>query len=255
MTISENLSSHKPGDFLALDIQRRLKALGYDLGRNGPGRDGIDGDLGELSQTAILAALETGKPAPAVGIEAPAKRAVIAYVACVPSDWMPPAKMRRIIVHWTAGLHKASDLDREHYHILIEGDALIRRGKPSIALNDGGGVKPGYAAHTLNCNTGSIGVSLCCMAGAVASPFIPGSAPMTREQWDRLPIVLADLCRRYGIPVTRQTVLSHAEVQGTLGIQQRGKWDIARLPFDPSVVGAHALGDIFRACTAAVLTA
>ena len=41
----------------------------------------------------------------------------------VSAAWMPPARMQRIIVHWTAGAHKASDLDKAHYHILIQGDA------------------------------------------------------------------------------------------------------------------------------------
>ncbi|MBB3972796.1 peptidoglycan recognition protein family protein [Hansschlegelia beijingensis] len=228
-----------------LDIQRRLKALGHDLGKSGAAKDGVDGDFGGKSQAALSLKPTTGapKPLPTAGVSA------------VPAAWMPAAKVDRIIVHWTAGGHKASALDTEHYHLLIEADGGIVRGKPSIDLNDRGGVKAGYAAHTLNCNTGSIGVSLCCMAGAVESPFKAGSAPMTREQWDELPHVLAALCRRYGIPVTPKTVLSHAEVQGTLGIKQKGKWDIARLAFDPFVVGAQAVGDLFRKRAAALLEA
>lgn len=35
---------------------------------------------------------------------------------------------------------------------------------------------------------------------------------MTAVQWKTLADVLADLCRRCGIPVTPKTVLSHAEV-------------------------------------------
>ncbi len=160
--------------------------------------------------------------------------------------------MKRIIVHWTAGQNKASDLDKEHYHFLIEGDGNIIKGKWPVEANEHP-VAGKYAAHTLNCNSGSIGVSLCCMMGAVESPFNTGSAPMTQTQWDKLPSLLADLCRKYMIAVTPSTVLSHAEVQGTLGIKQRGKWDISRLSFDLSVVGAKACGDIFRARTAALL--
>ncbi|PLU82213.1 N-acetylmuramoyl-L-alanine amidase, partial [Sinorhizobium medicae] len=40
---------------------------------------------------------------------------------------MPAAKMGRIICHWTAGAHKASDFDRGHYHILIEDDGKLVR--------------------------------------------------------------------------------------------------------------------------------
>jgi hypothetical protein len=134
----------------------------------------------------------------------------------IPADWMPEAKVNRAIVHWAAGAHRASGLDRSHDHMLIEGDGELVRGIPSIDLNDARGVKPGHAAHTLNCLTGSIGVSLCCMTCAVERPFKAGSAPMTRKQCDALPAVLADLCRRYSMPVTPRTFLSHVEVQGTL---------------------------------------
>lgn len=164
----------------------------------------------------------------------------------IPAGWMPAAQIERVVFHWTAGTDKASKLDRQHYHLLIEGDGKLVRGIPSIALNSKPKAKAGYAAHTRNCNTGSIGVSLCGMGGAVESPFSAGKWPLTKAQWDVLADVLAELCEFYQIPVTPQTVLSHAEVQGTLGIAQRQKWDIARLPFDPSLKGAKAVGDHLR---------
>ena len=158
----------------------------------------------------------------------------------VPQDWMPDCVMARIIFHWTAGAHNASDYDREHYHILVNGDGTIVRGTLSIAANvntsDGQ-----YAAHTKNCNTGSIGVSVAAMAEAVESPFDPGPYPITVEQWSSLAAVLADLCMAYGIPVSRETVLSHAEVQDTLEIAQSGKWDISWPPMT-----AHEVGDSMR---------
>ncbi len=238
---------------LALEIQRRLIALGYGLGASGPAKDGVDGVLGEVSQQAILSALETGKPAPAKPVTPPEPPAPSIVGSTVPMNWTPAATMRRIIVHWTAGGYSPTEFDRGHYHILIKGDGTLVRGIPSIALNDAGGVKPGYAAHTLGCNTGSIGVSLACMAGAIESPANNGPAPLTRAQWDELPRVLADLCARYGIKVTPTTVLSHAEVQANLGITQRGKWDIARLPFDVTLNTPKKVGDAFRARTAARL--
>ncbi|OHV84141.1 peptidoglycan recognition family protein [Rhizobium sp. LCM 4573] len=170
----------------------------------------------------------------------------------LPAEWLPRAKMQRVICHWTAGGHRASDFDRSHYHILIEADGNVVRGKPSIALNEAP-AKKGYAAHTRNCNSGSIGVSLCCMALATEAPFNPGPAPMTKAQWDKLAVVVADLCRAYAIPVTPKTVLSHAEVQTNLGIKQSGKWDFTRLAFAPDVKGAKACGDLLRAAVAANL--
>jgi hypothetical protein len=170
----------------------------------------------------------------------------------IPADWLPPAKMDKVIVHWTAGGNKANGTDLKHYHILIEGDGKLVKGTPSIKLNQ----KPlstGYAAHTLNCNTGAIAVSLCGMVGAVESPFNPGKSPITQAQWDILPKVLADLSQAYDIPVARETMLSHAEVQDTLGIKQKGKWDISVLPFNLKIKGAKAVGDAFRSATKAEL--
>ncbi len=241
--------------------QRALIALGYDLGKGGPSGKGDD-DIWGAKSVAACAMFQRGRGLAATGaLTTETFAALQAAVAgkpavasrVVPLDWMPPAHMSRIIVHWTAGQHNASSLDRGHYHLLIEGDGSLVRGTPSIALNDAGGTRMGYAAHTLNCNTGSIGVSLCCMAGAIESPFKPGPSPMTRQQWDVLPSVLADLCRHYGIPVTPKTVLSHAEVQSTLGIRQRGKWDITRLAFDTGVIGARNCGDLFRRAAAEAL--
>jgi len=170
----------------------------------------------------------------------------------LPTDWMPAASMQRVIVHWTAGTHEASDLDRSHYHVLVEGDGRVVRGAPSIDLN-AAPLRPGYAAHTLNCNTGSIGVSMCAMGGAVEEPFDAGRWPLTAAQWDGMLGVVATLADRYAIPPTARTILSHAEVAANLGIAQRGKWDVARLPFRPDVVGARAVGDLMRAEVAARL--
>lgn len=171
----------------------------------------------------------------------------------IPVLWMPKVPMKRIIMHWTAGTHKANATDRAHYHILIEGDGNLVRGNASIHLNSGRTL-PGYAAHTLNCNTDSIGVSLCCMGGAVESPFNPGSHPMTKAQFDTLISVVKELASRYKIPITRQTILSHAEVQTTLGIKQKNKWDYTRLAFDPSIQGAIKIGDYIRELVAAGAT-
>ena len=210
-----------------------------------------DGIVGPKTIAALQAAVAEMRPAsPAPSAARPPAVTAGAGRGIVPADWMPAARIERIIFHWTAGNHKASGLDRAHYHILIEGDGKLVRGTPSIAANGIGGTGP-RASHTLNLNTGSIGVSLCCMAGAVESPFNAGKAPMTAVQWATLPDVIADLCRRYSIPVTPRTVLSHAEVQGMLGVKQKQKWDVSRLAFDPSVKGAKACGDLLRAAVLA----
>lgn len=171
----------------------------------------------------------------------------------VPEAWMPSASIVRVIFHWTAGTHKATDFDRAHYHVLVEADGKVVRGIPVISGNSAKNRKGKIAHHTLNTNTGSAGVSACCMGGAVESPFNPGKYPLTKAQWENLALVIADLCDKYKIPVTSRTVLSHAEVQPNLGIRQRGKWDFTRLAFDPSVKGAKACGDNMRNLVQAAL--
>jgi hypothetical protein len=170
----------------------------------------------------------------------------------IPASWMPACMMKRVIAHWSAGAHKASALDREHYHIIFQGDGTPVRGDHTIDDNVNT-ADDDYATHTRACNQGSIGVSLACMAGAIENPFNPGKFAMTRKQWDAMTTGIAELCKRYAIPVTPKTVLSHAEVQGTLGIRQNGKWDFTRLPFDASIKGAKAVGDRMRAEVAAKL--
>lgn len=245
------------------EIESALVALGYHITVDGKIDDADEQAIKEFQLARKL--LVDGVPGPATqakltaDLAAKAKRSSVAPAThadpvneVLPLAWMPACKMEGIVVHWTAGGHKASWLDRAHYHVIIEDDGKLVRGDNSIK-NNAAPITGSYAAHTLRHNTGIIGVSLACMASAIPEPFNSGVFPMTRTQWDALPPVLAALCRRYGIKVTPKTLLSHAEVQPTLGIAQRGKWDISRLSFDLSVVGAHAVGDIFRARTTALL--
>jgi N-acetyl-anhydromuramyl-L-alanine amidase AmpD len=167
----------------------------------------------------------------------------------VPNDWMPfSTKMKRVVVHWTGGSYVASSLDKEHYHFLVEGDLDVIRGLHSVLDNEviGNKSQDEYAAHTKGTNTGAIGVSMCSMAGGEESPFKPGKFPVTEKQWQRTAEVVASLCKRYAIPVTDKTVLTHAEVQTNLGIKQNGKWDIAKLAFGNSLTDAKSCGDDFR---------
>src|SRR5688500_13626848 len=106
----------------------------------------------------------------------------------VPLRWMPGCRMERIITHWTAGSHRASTLDRERYPILFEQDGRLVRGDHSIADNENT-ADGDYAGHTRMVNSRAIGVAVCCMADAFESPFRPGPAPMTSNQYEVLAIV------------------------------------------------------------------
>jgi len=167
-------------------------------------------------------------------------------MAIVPQAWMPNCSMKRIILHWTAGGHKASSNDKAHYHILIEDDGKLVRGTNTIKDNVSTGDNI-YAAHTAKFNTGSIGVSVCCMADAKESPFNAGRFPMTKTQWDTMAQVVAELCEFYDIDVTAKTVLGHGEVEREFPSKpQSGKWDPMVLPWDTSL-SKKQVGDQFRA--------
>lgn len=165
-------------------------------------------------------------------------------MSVIPASWLTKVPMKRVILHWTAGAYTPNSTDLKAYHFVVDGDGKWHRGV-DVAKNSGS-LKSGYAAHTLNCNTGSIGVSLACMAGAVESPFNAGKYPMKAVQVSSLVAGLRELLPVYSIPVGPKTVLSHAEVQGTLGIAQRQKWDYTRLPFNDDLRGATAIGNWIR---------
>lgn len=154
--------------------------------------------------------------------------------------------LKRIVLHWTGGGPTVSDLDREHYHFIVGQDCKVVAGKMKPEDNDNT-ADGRYAAHTLNCNTGAIGIAVAGMSGAVERPFSAGAFPIRQDQVEAFCRLAGDLARRYGIPVGATTVLTHAEVQPTLGIMQRGKWDICWLPGMDRPGDPIAVGDTLRA--------
>lgn len=148
--------------------------------------------------------------------------------------------MKRIILHWTEGWREPNPVDLEHYHFLIaqnkRNEVRVVRGDHTVADNVSTG-DDDYAAHTRGLNTGSIGVALCGMVGCGERPRSPGKDPYTQEQYRVMVQAVAQLCDRYKIPVTRETVLAHGEVQEVLGVRQLGKWDPMYFPWAPLVDG------------------
>lgn len=153
--------------------------------------------------------------------------------------------MKRIIIHWTAGSYNPSQDDLSHYHFVVDGNGAVVNGKLPVEENKAP-IGKTYAAHTLNCNSDSIGVAIAAMAGAQERPFNAGAAPIKEIQLEALAGLVAGLCKQYGIPITRETVLTHAEVQPTLRIKQKGKWDIAWLPHLSAPIDPIAAGDMIR---------
>lgn len=153
--------------------------------------------------------------------------------------------MKRVIMHWTGGGYRASKTDKRHYHEIVESDGTRVLGDflPEANLK----IKSGkYAAHTRKMNTGSIGLAMAAMRDAVEVPYKEGQNPITRKQFDAFCAMVAEYCDTYGIKVTRKTVLTHAEVQETLGVWQRAKWDITILPSLNAPCDAIEVGDAIR---------
>lgn len=153
--------------------------------------------------------------------------------------------INRIVMHHSAGALEPSQFDLQHYHRMVTGSAKVLTGKFPISANAIGRklTSGSYAAHTRNLNGGAIGLALAAMANAQwADPRACRAFP-TAPQVDAFIREAARLCLEYGIQVTRQTVLSHAEVQITLGVTQSGKWDLDYDPHgilesrDPLVIG------------------
>jgi hypothetical protein len=149
----------------------------------------------------------------------------------------------RVIAHWTVTAYKCDETSKQHYHFIYEGDGreVVGFHTPEANINIADGV---YAQHTKGTNQGAIGVSCAAMLGAVSETNV-GKFPIREVQFEAMCLGIAQLCKKYKIPVSPKTVLSHAEVQSTLGITQRGKWDIAVLPH-VKLRGAKTCGDYMR---------
>lgn len=155
-------------------------------------------------------------------------------------------RLKRTISHWTGGAYGASDLDRKHYHFITEGTGRVVAGKEepddNIVTSDGD-----YAAHTLQLNTGSIGCAMAAMHNAKKHPLVVGNYPILEKQFEAHCRHLAKMHTRYNIlPITRENCLTHAEVEGRLGVKQNGKWDITVLLFRSDLEGATEIGDYMR---------
>ena len=153
-------------------------------------------------------------------------------------------KMKRIVLHWTAGTHNVSKIDRKHYHYIVAGDGSVVAGDMPPEANES--TKTPYAAHTRGLNTGSIGVSMAAMHGAKERPFNPGKYPITAKQLAGAVKLLSQLAAKYSIPIEGQTILTHAEVQPVLGVKQSGKWDICWLPGMATTGDPVKVGDNIR---------
>ena len=152
--------------------------------------------------------------------------------------------MKRIILHWTAGANYPNQTDLLYYHFLIDKDGKVYNGKYSPEdnenCNDGK-----YAQHCGGGNTGSIGVSVCGMAG-FRNKLSDTKFPLTSVQTEKMFSLTAELCKKYNIGITPDTVMTHYEFgKSHPNTSSFGKIDITILPSYLSVK-PHEVGDFIR---------
>lgn len=171
-------------------------------------------------------------------------------------------KVRAVVWHWTGGAHTANAVDRRSYHHLIEqraagirhigGVPVERNLRPLTGIPSAHNDPGGYAAHAGGFNTGTIGVSMCGMRGAVdlrpGRDVVPGPSPITLHQVRALLGVSASFAIAHDLPVTERTFLSHHEVRRVYGVGV-AKWDVSWIPglnLSPDDVGPYLREQLSR---------
>ncbi len=152
-------------------------------------------------------------------------------------------------MHWTAGTYTPNTGELEHYHYLIgfnteTGETYVKEGncKPEDNLNCYDGK---YAAHTGGGNTGAIGIALCGNAGFKCASN-QGKYPLQKVQFEKMFKTAAELCKKYNIPITPATVLTHYEFgRQNPKTESAGKPDINFIPYQPTLP-ANKVGDFIR---------
>lgn len=209
--------------YITSDLQARVNAL------DGKHTLDVDGMSGPATRAAVKAVMVR------LGLERE-------------KDLFDSSGLHRINWHWTAGLKVPSSLDKKHYNDLFDyqGNQYDGGARPEHQANynwrKGIGV-----SHTRNCNTGVIGMAVCGMHEAQGWPSVVwGNNPITWEGIDAMLERSAMYSKKFWIPCTPWSMMTHAEVQETMGIQQKNKWDYMILPGDDSVRSARETGDILR---------
>lgn len=154
----------------------------------------------------------------------------------------------RITAHHTGGGYSPNATDLAAYPLCIDGDGKVHQGKLPLSANAAGQklVAGHYYPHTWKLNSGNFGISICSMGGGKwDNPR--GSRYFPRQvQVDALISEMARRCREFGIAPSRQHTLTHAEVEPTLGVKQKQKWDFDYQIRQVSARDPVAIGDELR---------
>ena len=103
----------------------------------------------------------------------------------------------RFVLHWTAGSYTATYGDY-HVNILGDGNLVITERDFTVTL-----------PHTYMKNTGAIGLSMCCCAGATDKN--KGKCPPKPVQIEVMAQLIAVASEALGLPIDKQHFPSHGE--------------------------------------------
>ena len=103
-----------------------------------------------------------------------------------------------------------------------------------------------YAQHCGGGNTGSIGISMCGMYVPKNTDIKNTKFPLTKIQCEAAFKLIAELCKKYNIKITPQTVLTHYEFgQAHPKTSSYGKIDIIYLHAYPDIT-KNEMGNFIR---------
>ena len=103
----------------------------------------------------------------------------------------------KVYLHWSAG-HYGQFFD--DYHINIDKDGSIYSSTDDLSE---------VLAHTYHRNTGAVGVSMACCAGATSNDL--GDESPTTAQIDAMAKVVMVLCDEFGMEINKDNVMTHGE--------------------------------------------
>ena len=136
----------------------------------------------------------------------------------------------KVYLHWSAG-HYGQFFD--DYHINIDKDGSIYASTDDLSE---------VLAHTYHRNTGAVGVSMACCAGATSNDL--GDESPTTAQIDAMAKVVMVLCDEFGMEINKDNVMTHGEaadnIDGIYASEPYGcqstceRWDLQYLATNES---------------------
>lgn len=154
----------------------------------------------------------------------------------------------KIYLHWSAG-HYFQKFDDYHVNITADGKLYLTTDDLSEVL-----------AHTYHRNSGAVGISLCCCAGATTNDL--GDEPPTSQQIESIALAICAVADGLWLTIDKAHVMTHGEAadneDGLEPHEAYGprttceRWDLEFLgtdespAFDPWAADGSRGGDVLR---------